>query len=163
MTAKVAARAVAMAYMRHERAAAPDKLWTAIAVGDKLIELKAMCPAGTYEATVWTTGVPLSTARLYARLARHTEMIANAGATTISEAGTLLTRSPDGSTDTPRTDSGDRPEEKSTTLVALAKALGAAILETAAIESAVNGTDFADLVEAYVARAVELSAGTASG
>jgi hypothetical protein len=163
MTPKVAARAVAMAYMRHERAAPPDKLWTAIAVGDKLIELKAMCRAGTYEAVVWTTGVPLSTARLYARLARHTEMIADAGATSISDASTLLTFSPDGSTVRPGTGSVDRSEEKSTTLVAVAKALGTAILETAAIESAVNGTDFADLVEAYVARAVELSAGTASG
>jgi hypothetical protein len=163
MTAKVAARAVAVAFVRHERAAVPDKLSTALAVGDKLIKLRAMCPAGTYEAIVWTTGVPLSTARLYARLARHADTIANAGAATIAEASALLTSSPDGSTVTPGTDSVDRSEETSTTLVALAKALGIAILETAAIESAVNGTDFADLVEAYAARAVELSAGAASG
>lgn len=162
MTAKVAARAVAEALVRHEGAAASDKLWTAIVVGEKLIDLKAMCRAGTYEAMVWTTGVPLSTARRFARLARHAELIKESGVVSISEASALLIVSPgaSGLKDTPEL--VDRSREPSTTLAALAKALGVAILETAAIESAVHGRDFASLVDAYVVRAVTLSAEAAS-
>jgi hypothetical protein len=162
MTAKVAARAVAEALLRHERAATPDKLRTAIVVGDKLIDLKAMCPAGTYEAMVWTTGVPLSTARLFARLARHAEMIEQSGVVSISEASALLPVSPRASGTKAAPEPVDGSGEPSTTLAALAKALGVAILETAAIESAVHGRDFASLVHAYVVRAVALSAEAAS-
>jgi hypothetical protein len=163
MTAKVAAKAVAAAYVARENTAAADKLSTAIVVGKKLVELKAMCPPGTYEATVWATGLPLSTARLFARLARHAKAIEECGATSISEACALVAVSPDAPRARPAGEPVDMFEETSTTLVALARALGVAIVETAAIESAVHGTDFADMVDAYVARAVELSADAANG
>jgi hypothetical protein len=162
MTAKVAARAAATAFLVHDGAAQEDKLATAIALGQKLIELKAICPPGTYEATTWTTGIPLSTARLFARLARNAAEIEQSEARSIAEATAALTVSPRGSRTRRTAAALDVSEETSTTLVALARALGVAILETAAIESAVHGTDFADTVDAYVARAVELSADAAT-
>jgi hypothetical protein len=162
MTAKMAARAVAAAFVAHENAVT-DKLCTAIVVGEKLIDLKAKCPPGTYEAAVWATGVPLSTARLFARLARHAKTIEKSGVTSISEACALLAVSPGAPPAAPAAGPIGVSVETSTTLVALAKALGVAILETAAIESAVHGTDFADTVDAYVVRVVELSADAATG
>ena len=157
MTARVAARAAAAAFVAHEGAAPEEKLASAIAIGHRLIDLKAMCPPDTYEATVWATGIPLSTGRLFARLARNAQAIEESGATSIAEASALLSSSPRRSRTGHAAASLDFSDETSTTLVALAKALGVAIVETAAIESAVHGTDFADMVDAYVSRAVELS------
>ena len=162
MTARVAARAAAAAFVAHEGAAQKDKLASAIAVGHRLIDLKAICPPGTYEATVWATGIPLSTARLFARLARNAGTVEESRATSIAEASALLAISRRRSPTRRGATSLDLSEETSTSLVALAKALGVAILETAAIESAVHGTDFADMIDAYVARAVELSADAAA-
>jgi len=162
MTARVAARAAAAAFVAHEGAAPENTLASAIGVGHRLIDLKAICPPGTYEAAVWATGIPLSTARLFARLARNARAIEESGATSIAEASALLAIPRHRSRTRRNVASPDLSEGTSTSLVALAKALGVAILETAAIESAVHGTDFADMIDAYVARAVELSADAAT-
>jgi hypothetical protein len=62
----------------------------ALDAGDALIAAKARVPRGEWSEQLATTGIPLSTARLYMQLARERARIQAAGCTSIREARRLL-------------------------------------------------------------------------
>ena len=147
---------VIAAFDAHKRASGEADLPSAIAVGRALLALKAACPHGTYQESVRRTGIPYSTAALFARLARHEAQIIVSGAGSIREARAVLTARPPA----PGAEAPEMPGDRSSVL-ALARALGKSIAEAAQIEALVHGTDPETVVERYTSEAVAVSVATA--
>jgi hypothetical protein len=144
---------VVVAYTAHKRSRESEELSSALAVGRALLELKAACPYGAYQAAVRQAGIPYSTAALFARLARHEPAIVAVGAASIREARAALTAS--------SAPAASEPPADGSSVLALAKALGKSIAEAAEVEALVHGTDAESVVERYTSEAVAVSVATA--
>jgi hypothetical protein len=145
---------VISAYAAHKNAREAEELSSAIAVGRALLELKASARHGAYQESVRRSGIPYSTAALFARLARHEPAIVALGVKSIREARAALTARPAAAAPEVR-------EDNSSSVLALAKALGKSIAEAAEVEALVHGTDAESVVERYTSEAVAVSVATA--